>query len=129
MRSKLTNCLIVDDEPQILDLLADLLGYFKLTTIKAKDGIEAWEIFQDNPQIQLVITDLNMPKMSGLDLLAKIKTHAPQIPVIIITAYANLLDVSNKFNGHFKPDGYIPKPFDIHKLMEVIDRVREVYYR
>jgi len=81
--------LIVDDENNVTKLLEKLLtkeGYGALT---AASGFEALKII-DSHQVDIVITDIKMPKMSGIDLLGKIKEIDPTIKVILITAFATL---------------------------------------
>ena len=81
----MTTILIVDDEKSMRDFLNILLvkeGYKVLT---APDGDQALKLISDN-QINLVISDIRMPGISGLELLARIKEEPEDIPVIMITA-------------------------------------------
>jgi len=114
--------LVVDDEPHIKDFLGELLEFQGLKALKAADGMEAWQIFQSSPEIDLVVSDIAMPKMNGLDLLKKIKENRPQLPVILITAYSNLINPKANGNG-VHPDGFFTKPFDIYNLIKKIDEL------
>jgi len=122
MKSKI-KILTADDEPFILDLLSELLEHFGFEVIEAEDGAAAWRKFQDNPDLTLVITDYVMPKLSGMELIKKIKTVNPDFPVILITAYSHIRhEVENK-SIEYSPDGYLEKPFD---LMSLINKIKEI---
>lgn len=101
--------LIVDDEEHIcgaLKLLLEIEGYEVLT---ASDGLSALEIVADQ-KIDLVITDVRMPGMDGMQLLKKIHQQYPMIPVIVMTAYANLKDgIQAMKDGAYH---YLMKPFE-----------------
>ena len=82
--------LVVDDESHICLMMKDLLmdTYDVLT---AKDGVEALEIVVEKQDaLDLVITDIRMPRMDGMELLKEIKTHYPEIGVMMISAHGNL---------------------------------------
>ena len=81
--------LVVDDEKNIRTGLATLLGLDGYNVLQAEDGEEAWNIINDS-SVDLVITDLKMPKMSGLELLKKIYTTYPTIPVIVLTGHGTI---------------------------------------
>lgn len=80
--------LVVDDEPEIRDLIADFLeddeGYKIIT---AEDGIDALENALPNNKVDLIISDINMPRMKGFDLLNRVKEDYPEIKRVLITAY------------------------------------------
>jgi putative two-component system response regulator len=81
--------LIVDDEPMISDILARRLAKEGYTCIRAKNGKEALQYFYKD-SFSLVISDIKMPEMGGLELLRKVKTMSPKIMVIMITAYPEI---------------------------------------
>ena len=95
------NILIVDDEQSMRDFLKILLqkeGYKVVTAENADTGFQALQ----EDTFDLVISDIRMPGASGLELLEKIKDHNPNIPVIMITAFASPDDaVSAMKNGAF----------------------------
>ena len=122
MKSK-TKVLIADDEPQIRELLVELLEHFNFEVIEAEDGAVAWREFQDNPDLSIVITDNKMPKISGMELIKKIKTQNPDFPVILITAYSQVRHIIEDNTSEFLPDGYLEKPFDI---MNLINKIKEI---
>ncbi len=81
--------LVVDDEESLLAVLTQVLSKNGYEVTAAASGEEAWEIFQNDP-FSLVITDIVMKKMTGIDLLKKIKEKSPITQVIMMTSYASL---------------------------------------
>ncbi|MEE4241415.1 MAG: sigma-54 dependent transcriptional regulator [Desulfopila sp.] len=114
----MTNILIVDDEQSMRDFLKILLrkeGYGVDTGINADNALQKLQ----NDTFDLVISDIRMPGMSGLDLLGKIKESYPDLPVIMITAFASPDDaVSAMKSGAFD---YISKPFNVDEIKSVIE--------
>ncbi len=109
--------LIVDDELSMREFLQILLkkeGYQSLT---ACNGSEALSLVE-NHFVDLVISDIRMPAMSGLELLAALKEKNPGIPVIMITAFASPEDaVAAMRDGAFD---YITKPFNVDEIKKII---------
>lgn len=83
-----TTILVVDDEPEVRSLIADYLeddqGYSVLT---ATDGVDALENVLPKHRVDLVLSDINMPRMMGFDLLAKVRDQYPDTRRVLITAY------------------------------------------
>lgn len=110
--------LIVDDNPNMASLLSEMLEIFDYESTRAGDGIEAMEQVEQN-DFSLVITDMRMPRMSGLDLLQKLKDTNPKLPVVLISGYA--LDEEGSDVLTNLADGFLNKPFkmsDIEKLLK-----------
>jgi PAS domain S-box-containing protein len=85
--------LFVDDEKMLRDLAADHLGTLGYQVTTARDGQEAWELFEGRPDsFDAVVTDMTMPRMTGDVLAAKIKASRPEKPVILCTGYNEKLD-------------------------------------
>ncbi len=118
---KLPSILLVEDSPTTAVLLSKYLtGTYRL--LHAKDGAEAWEMLEETTDIQLVVTDINMPKLTGHQLLVKIrKSEAPHfknLPVIVMTTTEDNTDRNLAFlNG---ANDFINKPID---EMELLARV------
>jgi len=109
--------LIVDDNPNMSSLLSEMLEVFDYESKIASDGIQALEELEAN-KYAMVITDMRMPKMSGLELLQKVKESYPKIKVVIISGYSGGEIVSQAQD--LKADGFIGKPLmmaDIEKLL------------
>jgi two-component system response regulator PilR (NtrC family) len=113
----MTTILIVDDEKSMRDFLNILLVKEGYEVFTAPDGDQALKLISDN-QINLVISDIRMPGISGLELLARIKEEPEDIPVIMITAFASPNDaVMAMKNGAYD---YISKPFNVDEIKSVI---------
>ena len=113
----MTHILVVDDELSMREFLKILLEKEGYEVSVAPDAATALEI-QENEEIDLVITDIRMPGMSGLDLLAELKLRSSELPVIMITAFASPDDaVLAMKNGAFD---YITKPFKVDEIKSVI---------
>lgn len=116
--------LIVDDEEDMLWMLQRNLdnGIPNIETITAQSGSEALGILSEN-EISLVITDINMPGMSGLELLTEVSGKYPDTKVIIMTAYP-----SNAFENKAKKEGaiqFVEKPFDINDMRKIVENSLE----
>ena len=112
--------LVVDDEPLVCDAVKMMLDFDGHLVKTAGNGKEALAKFQEG-QFDLVITDFEMPGMKGDELAAAIKAQAPNQPVVMITAYAEMLQASgNPLTGI---DCLISKPFLLENLREAIAKV------
>jgi len=118
------NLLIVDDEKLALSSLCEELKTFsdKYNTITAEDGEQASRILK-SMNVDLVITDLNMPVKSGFELVADMFKNHSDIPVIVMTASGN--DESHKMLRALNVRNIITKPFHVEKLLEMIHAALE----
>ena len=112
--------LVVDDEPFVCDAVKMMLAFDGHDVVTANDATEALAIF-DKDRFDLVITDFAMPGMKGDELAATIKARSPRQPVVMITAYAEMLQSS----GQNLPgvDYLVSKPFLLEHLREAISTV------
>ena len=116
------NILIVDDEPRILLLLKGLLANAGYTVETAKDGSTALEIFRKGAT-DIVITDLRMTPMDGMQLFREIHKLKPETPVILLTAYASVeTAITAMREGVFD---YLTKPFKVDDLTACLKRAAE----
>jgi signal transduction histidine kinase len=90
--------LIVDDEFENLVVLEALLEDEGYTVITAEDGQEALEQFKRHPDIDMVITDQRMPRMSGVELLAQVASFAPSTIRVVLTAYSDVGPIVSAVN-------------------------------
>lgn len=112
--------LIVDDNPNMSSLLVEMLEVFQYKAQRANNGEEALEKIEQN-NFDMVITDMRMPKMTGLELLHAIKEKNPDLPVIMISGYS--VEECDSTQVKIKADGFLNKPFmmsDIEKLLSDI---------
>ncbi|MBI3814704.1 MAG: sigma-54-dependent Fis family transcriptional regulator [Nitrospinae bacterium] len=114
-----TEILIIDDEDEMRAALTETLIRSGYSVHTASNGVEGIELFNKEP-FGMVITDVKMPKVSGLQVLKEIKKVSPQTPVIVITAYGTIDNaVEAMREGAFD---YILKPFSAEILDNVVGR-------
>ena len=120
MKSKI---LIVEDEPAMVAGLRDNFEYEGYEVISAGDGVTGLErALKDSPD--LVVLDVMMPRMSGLDVCKQLKAQRPAVPIIMLTARGQEID---KVVGlELGADDYVTKPFSVRELLA---RVRAVMRR
>ncbi len=113
--------LIVDDNKDLLDFLSSHFAR-KYNVLTASDGVEALEIAHGK-SVQLIVTDVMMPRMDGIELCRKIKSEmaTSHIPVILLTAKSENSDVVAGY--HSGAEGYVSKPFDPQALDFQIDNI------
>jgi DNA-binding NtrC family response regulator len=111
--------LIVDDEKDICDLLFRLLKKNGYVPLVAHDGEGALQMIRMGMP-DLVVSDVRMPGMDGMELLRRSKQFAPDLPVLMITGYAGI-DGAIQAVRQGALD-YLPKPFDVKELLEKIKR-------
>jgi DNA-binding NtrC family response regulator len=109
--------LVVDDEPQMLIAINETLRRSGYSITTAGSGMEALHKLKEK-YYQLVITDMRMPEVSGLDLLRKVKNLAPQTPVILLTAYGTIQNAVDAMR-HGAYD-YLLKPFSSESLEGIV---------
>ncbi len=109
--------LIIDDDENIRSVLKTILedeGYLVETADTGKKGIEKSELSFYN----LVLIDVRLPDMEGIELLTKLKETTPKMRKIIVTGYPTLQNAVAAVNKN--ADGYIMKPFDVEKILQTI---------
>jgi len=112
------NILVVDDDDLVRDSLKTLIRNAGYRVDTAKNGEEAVKK-SDAKYYNLVLIDIRLPDMSGMELLAKIKEHVPRSRKVILTGYSDLESAVEAVNK--KADGYLVKPFDPEGLLKVIE--------
>jgi signal transduction histidine kinase/CheY-like chemotaxis protein/putative methionine-R-sulfoxide reductase with GAF domain len=122
--------LIVDDDNTTLKTIDRALTVRGFKTTLAHDGREALDIIEntdsDDTAVDIVITDIQMPRMDGVELLKNIKSTHPGIAVIAMTAFTEKVAVGDLFRS--RCDNFIEKPFKIDELVELIDDTVEKHH-
>ena len=114
--------LIVDDEPGMRSLLTRVMEKEGYSSSACADGVEALQVFEGE-EWDLVIADIDMPGMDGIELLKRIRNDRPQVPVLMITAYATVETAVEAMKlGAYD---YITKPFAMDELKIVVGKVFE----
>jgi len=112
--------LVVEDNPNMSSLLADMLEVFAVESVRATDGEDALKKLGEEP-IGMVITDLRMPKMTGTELLSRIKEQNPKMPVVLISGFS--LQGLEDQESAAKADGFLSKPFRMNDIRDVLERL------
>ena len=116
--------LIVEDEEMIREGISDYLTDSGYETLEAGDGEEALEQFS-NHQVDLVLLDIQMPKLNGLEVLSEIRKSS-QVPVLMLTAFQDEEYKMSAFAAF--ADGYLEKPFSLSLLKVRVDAIFKRYY-
>jgi sigma-B regulation protein RsbU (phosphoserine phosphatase) len=116
--------LVVDDEPDLKLMINQSfrkrIDARELVFIFAENGAEAFKRLEEDEEVAAVLTDLNMPEMDGLTLLAKVNAHFPIIIAVVISAYGDMANIRAAMN-HGAYD-FVTKPFDLQDLELTIEK-------
>lgn len=116
----MSTILLIDDDPSLLRVTEFQLKEAGYEVITAADGNQGWQQF-GSKQIDLVLTDINMPGINGLELIRKIRKQDENIPIIIMTAYGSLDNAIQSTQSG--ADDYLTKPFSFEALQFSINKV------
>lgn len=112
--------LIIEDEKKLADTLAELLKNKGFTVDVSYDGLDGFENGLSDIY-DLIILDIMLPKINGIDVLGKLRNNNIKTPIILLTA---LSDVEHKVQGlNLGADDYLPKPFDMNELLARINAI------
>lgn len=112
--------LVVDDDLHILEVLEARLSSVNLKVLKATGGEEALEIIKSN-LVDLMISDVRMPGMGGMDLFSEVRAIKPSLPVIFLTAYGTIPDAVKAVKAGAVD--YLTKPFEGRDLVQKVQEV------
>lgn len=115
--------LIVDDERNIRLFMAENLKVRGYDVMEARDGVEALHALQSE-HIALVITDLVMPNMDGLELITRLKQDYADIPIVVVSASAEISSLNCA--RELSVDAVLTKPFAPQKLLQITQTVLNV---
>jgi CheY-like chemotaxis protein len=114
--------LLVDDEEGVLEVCSEMIKSLGYSVQAVTSGMAAIDVLKEDPRnIDLVILDMVMPGMSGLETFEQIKSIHPEAKVLISSGYAKVEELAG-FGG-FAVENFIPKPYDVALLSEKIKRV------
>ena len=99
--------LVVDDDPAVRETSASMLEDLGYVVIQANGGPEALDVVEHHPEVDLMVTDIRMPGMSGLELSDIATTMRQHLPVILISGYFAPQKINHRF---------LQKPFRFHEL-------------
>jgi CheY-like chemotaxis protein len=112
--------LIVDDDPDFRELLRQALEISEYRVFEAGDGQEGIQVMKSE-RIDLAIVDLDMPMMNGIDFTKTVKAASPQLPIMMITGYAQLYSPGDILASGV--DAFLQKPVDWSKILSAIERL------
>ncbi|NQT63946.1 MAG: response regulator [Candidatus Marinimicrobia bacterium] len=113
--------LVIDDDESICQLIIDLLENEEVDVTSAIDGLRGMRLFRQNPA-DLVITDIVMPGMEGLEIIRDLKKNYPDTEIIVISG------ASGEYIDHAKVFGarhIFVKPFDVKTLLSTVRKILE----
>jgi two-component system alkaline phosphatase synthesis response regulator PhoP len=114
--------LVIDDQESMRSVATQMLGEKGHEIVTAGDGAEGWKIFErEGSTFNLVLADVNMPKLDGFELLKRIKTKSPKTPVILLTGTNE--EMAQYFGKEFKADEVINKPFIVDEAVATIEKL------
>jgi DNA-binding NtrC family response regulator len=113
--------LVVDDDRGVLRLTARMLRLEGYTVLEAGSGVEAMGVLDKEPDIRLVLTDVVMPEMHGLDLVAKILEREPRPQVVLMTGHA--AELSSRLEERDPSLPLLLKPFTSRQLIKTVRNV------
>ena len=117
------NILIIDDDPHILALLSELLEAKGFSVFSATGVKQAFKQIHAH-RFDLIISDMNMPDGSGLDIIKHTKQHHPQTPILVITAFGTIENAVEAMR--FGAFNYLTKPFSPEALFTLISKAEEL---
>ncbi|MCK4838746.1 MAG: response regulator, partial [Desulfobulbaceae bacterium] len=111
--------MFIDDEQNIIDLAAETLSMYGYKITKFSDGVLAMQDFEKHPdEYELVVTDMAMPHMTGLEVIHKIKEIRPNLPIILCSGYSEIINKEKSLALGISR--YIQKPLIMNNLARVI---------
>ena len=115
--------LVIDDEPDIRELIEITLGRMSLTTVPAENVTQAKQLLSEQ-SFRLVLTDMKLPDGTGIDIVNYIQAHFPELPVAVITAFGSMdTAISALKAGAFD---FVSKPVDLKRLRGLVDHALEL---
>jgi response regulator RpfG family c-di-GMP phosphodiesterase len=118
--------LVVDDEPDVCDSVHDLLRR-EFRVLKAHSGQEGFRLMQEE-EVHIIMTDQRMPRITGVELLAKVKARNPHAVRLLFTGFADLESIIAAINqGHVYQ--FLKKPWQPEELQEAVRQAAQEYDR
>lgn len=117
---KKINILVAEDDEISFLLIEEILSEYMVNILHAENGEESIRILKENPEISLVLMDVKMPVMDGLDACRTIRQFNTTIPIIAQSAFTSSDDRDRAFSSGC--NDFISKPVDKEKLLSVINK-------
>lgn len=114
--------LFIEDEEELLQIICDALTKLQIKFITATNGKEALDIISKNSDLDIIVTDINMPIMNGLEMIKRLRNDGNDIPIVIMSAHTE-----DEYINKAKDLGvneYLLKPFDFIKFIEIVNDMK-----
>ncbi len=118
---KAIKILFAEDEQDLITIISDTLGKLQANFITANDGKEALDLIKQHPDIDLVVTDINMPVMNGLELIEEVRKTNKDLPFVIMSAHTEPEYI--KSAEQLGVTDYLLKPFDFIKFINLVSEL------
>lgn len=112
--------LVAEDDNISYLFIKQILHQLDITVLRAKSGYETIKLLKSNPQVDLVLMDIKMPELDGIEATKKIRTFNEQVPIIVQTAYTSSGDKERALEAGC--NDYITKPIDKERLLQLITK-------
>jgi CheY-like chemotaxis protein len=117
--------MVVDDEPHVREITARMLRESGYSTVELGDGQEAWNyLTRSGKHIDAILADVVMPRMTGTELVARLRYTYPDLPVLLLSAYS--VDELRARGLDESPVPLLTKPFDLACLVRAVHSLLEV---
>lgn len=113
--------LVVEDDEISLEFLKELFEPFQIKLLSAYNGKDAIDLCKSEPEIELVLMDVQLPIMNGREAMKEIKKFRPELPIVAQTAFAMSGDREKYLRDGF--NNYISKPINVQELLSLIDKL------
>jgi CheY-like chemotaxis protein len=114
-------CLVVDDDTHVREMVSDILASGKYEVVMAVDGADGIAKFEARP-FDVVVTDLAMPRLNGLQLARACKTLRPTVPILMLTGWGMLLTEDER--SKHGVDEVLSKPVRVDELLAAVARAQ-----
>ena len=116
--------LVAEDEPAVMNVICEMLSNSGYTVLKAYSGDEALALFEQEPNVDILLTDVVMPgELQGPGLMKKLRTINPDLPAVFMSGYASEATVHG--NGLRPDDVRLMKPIPKNELLKALEKVRQ----
>jgi len=110
--------LVVDDEPGVLMLARRILERAGYTVLEARDGSEAMSLMRANVPLEMVVSDVNMPGLTGDEVARQLRTHQPDLKCLFLSGYVDQLFEKRPYL--WEGEAFLEKPFTHEALLEAV---------
>ncbi|MFH1347540.1 MAG: response regulator [Candidatus Margulisiibacteriota bacterium] len=118
----MAHVLVIDDQESMRSIISQMLKDNGHQVTTAEDGEEGLRIFEGNPSsFNLVMCDVNMPKIDGFEFLKRVKSSHPKSAVILLTGTNE--DIARYVGKEYKADAILKKPFVVEDVMQIVEMV------